>query len=69
MARQQRSVKQSADQGLSAMLLAVACCAGLLILVLLIPVIGWGPGLVVLGIGALAMFTVHWRFMRHGGHR
>lgn len=55
------------DDSMGMMAMMMAMCAGILVLVVLLPTLGMPLGLIV-GIGAAAlMVLLHGRFMRHGG--
>ena len=47
----------------------LGCCAGIFVIVALIPVIGWPAGIVVAVVGGAAMMYAHQRLMGHGSHR
>ena len=51
--------------GMMAMMMAM--CAGVLVLFLILPTLGFPFGLLVALGAAVLMFVLHARFMRHGG--
>ncbi len=65
---QPRSGLRRAWDSTAMAVMMAACCLGVMLLVLLIPVIGWGPGLVVLAVGLALMLFIHHRFMGHTAH-
>jgi hypothetical protein len=51
------------------MAMMMAMCAGVLLLVVVLPTLGFPLGLLVAIGAAVLMFVLHARFMRHGGGR
>ncbi len=55
------------DSMMGMMAMMMAMCMGVLLLVVVLPGLGFPLGLLIaIGAGVL-MFVLHWRFMRHGG--
>jgi len=62
-------IKDATTMGMLAMALMMAvCCLGILLLLVLIPTIGWRMGLVVAVIGGAALMYGHHRLMRGHSH-
>ena len=55
------------DAGMMAMMMAM--CVGVLLLVVVLPTLGFPLGLLVAIGAAVLMFVLHARFMNHGGGR
>jgi hypothetical protein len=47
----------------------LGCCAGIFVIVALIPVIGWPAGIVVAVVGGAVMMYAHQRLTSPGSHR
>lgn len=54
--------------GMGMMLMMMACCMGILLVFLIIPLVGWPIGLAVAGVALVAMFYGHQKLMGHGRH-
>lgn len=64
-----RPVRAPADRGMLLMMaMMLTCCAGIFVIVALIPRIGWPAGIVVAILSGAALMYVHQRVMRHGSH-
>lgn len=55
------------DDSMGMMAMMMAMCAGVLLLVVLLPALGMPWGLLVALGAAVLMFVLHGRLMRHGG--
>ena len=54
--------------GFAMFAMTVVCCMVVVLLLFLIPVVGWPFGLTIGAVGFVAMLFVHQRTMGHGSH-